>query len=110
MNKWRPWLNSINLKDPKISFHRILIIISRSIIGEKVEYKRNFQISEIENIFAYNINIKRIMNKRRSGLDSAYLKDSKIPFYRILIIIENYVSDEEKELNYIFYDRYSSNI
>ena len=55
MDKRRPRLDSACLKDPKISFHRILIIVSRGIIGEKVEYERNFQISEIENIFTYNL-------------------------------------------------------
>ena len=94
-------MNSANLKDPEISFYRILIVISRGIVGEKAECERNFQSSEIGNVFAYNIGIKRVMNKRRPRLDSACLKGSKIPVYRIIIIIESCVSGGGKGLYYI---------
>src|SRR5208282_5176008 len=78
MNRRRPRLDSARLKDPEISFDRILIIMSRGIIGEKEECERNFQISEIGNVFAYNIGIKRVMNKRRPRLDSECPNSPKI--------------------------------
>ena len=74
----------------------------------KAECERNFQISEIGNVFAYNIGIKRVMNKRRPRLDSACLKDSKIPLYWIVIIVESCVSGGGKGLDYVFYGRHSS--
>ena len=81
MDKRRPWLDSACLKDPEISFHRILTIVSRGIIGGKEECERNFQISEIGNVFVYNTGIKRAMDKRRSRLDSAGLKGPEISFH-----------------------------
>ena len=96
-------------KGPEISFHRILIVVSRGITGEKAECEWNFQSSEIGNVFAYNIGIKRVMNKRRRRLDLACLKGSKISLYRILIIVESCVSGGGKGLDYVFYGRHSSN-
>ena len=109
MDKRRRRLDSASLKGPETSFHRILIIVSRGIIGGKEECERNFQISEIGNIFVYNVGIKRVMNKRRPRLDSACLKGSKIPLYRILIIVGSCVSGGGKGLDYVFYGRHSSN-
>ena len=102
MNKGRPRLDSACLKGPKISFHRILIIMSRDIIGEKEECDRNFQISEIGNVFIYNAGIKRVMNKRRPRLNSAYLKGPKISFYRILIIISRGIIVQKQSVSGIF--------
>ena len=85
------------------------MVISRGIIGEKAECERNFQISETGNVFIYNAGIKRAMNKWRPWLDSACLKGSKIPLYRIIIIVESCVSGGGKGLDYVFYDRHSSN-
>ena len=75
----------------------------------KAGCERNFQISEIGNVFVYNIGIKRVMNKRRPRLNSACLKGSKIPLYRIIIIVESCVSGGGKGLDYVFYDRHLSN-
>ena len=49
------------------------------------------------------------MNKRRPRLDSACLKGSKIPVYRVIIIVESCVSGEGKGLDYVFYGRHLSN-
>src|SRR5208282_432555 len=85
-----------------MSFHRILIIVSRGIIGEKVECERNFQISEIGNVFVYNIGIKRDMNKRRPRLDSECPNSPKISFHRILTIVSrgHYSVKAECERNF----------
>ena len=49
------------------------------------------------------------MMKRRPRLDSACLKGSKIPLYRIIIIVESCVSGGGKGLDHVFYGRHSSN-